>query len=70
MQSDILLHKLPWGELATHNFANNTRLHQNPQPNFLGATLDRLLTFGPHIQSTSTKAAARCVVFASLTSKE
>ncbi len=42
--------------------ANNTRLHHNPQPKFLGVTLDRLLTFGPHIQSISTKAAARCRV--------
>ncbi len=29
-----------------------------------------MLTFGPHIQSISTKAAARCRVLASLTSKE
>ncbi len=29
--------------------ANNTRLHHNPQPKFLGVTLDRLLTFGPRI---------------------
>ncbi len=40
--------------------ANNTRLHHNTQPKFLGVTLDRLLTFGPHIQNISTKAAARC----------
>ncbi len=32
-------------------------------------TLDRLLTFDLHIQSISTKAAARCRVLASLTSK-
>ncbi len=50
--------------------ANNARLHHNPQPKFLGVTLDRLLTFGPHIHSTSKKAAARCRVLASLTSKE
>ncbi len=50
--------------------ANNTRLFHNPQPKFLRVTLDRLLTFGPHIQSTSTKAAARCRVLASLKSKE
>ncbi len=49
--------------------ANNTRLHHNRQLKFLGVTLDRLLTFGPHIQSISTKAAARCRVLASLTSK-
>ncbi len=48
----------------------NTRLHHNPQPKFLGVTLDRLLTIKPHIQNTSTKAAARCRVLASLTSKE
>ncbi len=35
--------------------AINTRLHHNPQPKFLGVTLDRLLTFGPHIQSDSKK---------------
>ncbi len=29
--------------------ANNTRSHHNPQPKFLRVTLDRLLTFGPHI---------------------
>ncbi len=33
-------------------------------------TLDKLLTFGPHIQSISTKATARCRVLASLTLKE
>ncbi len=50
--------------------ANNTRFFHDPQPKFPRVTLDRLLTFGPHIQSTSTKAAARCVVFASLASKQ
>ncbi len=50
--------------------ANSTRLHHNPLPKFLRVTRDRLLTFGPHIQSISTKAAARCRVLASLTSKE
>ncbi len=48
--------------------ANNTRLFHNPQPKFLGVTLNRLLTFGPHIQSISTKAAARCRLLVSLTS--
>ncbi len=38
--------------------ANSTRLHHNPLPKFLGVTLDRLLTFGQHIQSILTKAAA------------
>ncbi len=42
--------------------ANNTCLHRNPQPKFFGVTLSRLLTFGPHIQGISTKAAARCRV--------
>ncbi len=50
--------------------ANNTRLLHNPQPKFLGVTLDRLLTLGLHIKNISTKAAARCRVLASLTSKE
>ncbi len=36
----------------------------------LGVTLDRLLTFGLHIQSILTKVAARCRVLASLTSKK
>ncbi len=40
--------------------ARNTRLLHNPQAKFLGVTQDRLLTFGPDIQSISTKAAARC----------
>ncbi len=40
------------------------------KPKFLRLTLDKLLTFGPHIQSISTKAAARCRVLASLTSKK
>ncbi len=40
--------------------ANNTHLHHNPLPKFLGVTLDRLLAFGPHIQNISTKVAARC----------
>ncbi len=40
--------------------ANNTRLHYNPLSKFLGVTLNRLLTFGPHILSISTKAATRC----------
>ncbi len=46
--------------------AKNTRLHHNPQPKFFGVTLDKLLTFGPHIQSISTKAAARCRLLASI----
>ncbi len=50
--------------------ANNTRLHHNPLPKFLRVTLGKLLTFGPHIQRILTKAAARCRVLASLTSKE
>ncbi len=50
--------------------ANTTHSHHNPLPKVLGVTLDRLLTFGPHIQNISTKAAARCRVLASLTSKE
>ncbi len=29
--------------------ANNTRLHHNPLPKFLGVILDRLSTFVPHI---------------------
>ncbi len=41
----------------------------NLQPKFFGVALDRLLTFGPHIQNISTKAAARCRVLTSLTSK-
>ncbi len=50
--------------------ANNTRLHHNPLPKFPRATLERLLTFGPHIQNISTEVAARCRVLASLASKE
>ncbi len=38
--------------------ANNTPLLHNPQQKFLEVTLDRLLTFGLHIQNISTKAAA------------
>ncbi len=49
--------------------ANNTRLHHSPQPKFHLVTLDRLLTFGPHIQNISTKAAAPCRVLAPLTLK-
>ncbi len=49
---------------------NHTRLHHSLLPKFLGFTFDRLLTFGPHIQSIATKAAARCRVLAFLTSKE
>ncbi len=60
-------HKANWKPTIVDN---NTRLHHNPLPKFLGATLDRLLTFGPHIQSISTKAAARCRVLTSITSKE
>ncbi len=50
-------HKANWQPTL---IGNNTRLHNNPQPKFLGVTLDSLLTFGPHIQNFSTKAAARC----------
>ncbi len=50
-------HKANWQPTLIDN---NTRLHNNPQPKFLGVTLDSLLTFGPHIQNFSTKAAARC----------
>ncbi len=60
-------HKANWQPTIT---ANSTRLHHNPQPKFFGVTLDRLLIFGPHIQSISTKAVAGCRVLASLTSKE
>ncbi len=35
--------------------ANNARLYHNPQPKFLGVTLDRLLTFGSHIQNISKR---------------
>ncbi len=50
----------------------STRNHcQQHQPSAKSAvTPDRLLTFGPHIQGFSTKAAVRCRVHASLTSKE
>ncbi len=60
-------HEVNWQPI---NSANNTRLHQNPLPKFLGVRLDRLLTFGPHIQSISKKAAAICRVLTSITSKE
>ncbi len=60
-------HEANWQPTIT---ANSTRLHHHPLPKFLGVTLDRLLTFGPHIQSISTKASARCRVIASLTSEE
>ncbi len=60
-------HKANW---QTTISANNTRLHHNPLPKFPGVTLERLLTFGPHIQSISTNAAGRCRVLASFTSKE
>ncbi len=59
-------HKANWQPTI---IANNARLHHNPQPKFIGVTLDRLLTFGQHIQNISTKAAARCRALASLTSK-
>ncbi len=49
-------------------FANDTRLLHNPQLKFLGVKLDRLLTFSPHIQVISTKAAVNCPVLTSLTS--
>ncbi len=60
-------HKANWQPTIS---VNNTRLHHNPLSKFLGVTLNRLLTFGPHIQSISTKAAAKCRVLTSLTSKE
>ncbi len=47
----------------------NADKSHNPQPEFLGVTLDRMLIFGPHIHNVSTKTAARCRLLASLTSK-
>ncbi len=58
-------HNKPAAEKELH-----IRLHHSLQPKFLGVTLDGLLTFGPHIQSISTKAATRCRVLGSFTSKE
>ncbi len=60
-------HEANWQRTIT---ANNIRLHHSLPPKFLGVTLDRLLTFGTHIQSIPTKAAARCRVLGSFTSKE
>ncbi len=50
--------------------AKNTRLLHNPQPKFLGFTLNRLLTFVQHTQNIPIKAAVRCRVVAFLTSME
>ncbi len=38
-------------------------------PKFLGVTIDRALSFGPHIAAVVSKAPNRCRVLASLTSK-
>ncbi len=38
-------------------------------PKFLGDTIDRTLSFGPHVDTVVSKASNRCRAFASLTSK-
>ncbi len=60
-------HEANWQPIIV---ANNIRLLHSPQPKFLGVTLGMLSTFGPHIQSISTKTAAKCRVLTSLTSTE
>ena len=47
-----------------------TRLRHNPTPKFLGVTLDRTLSFGPHVEEVVLKVGARCRLLATLTSKD
>ncbi len=66
----------PYNWIKAYFFKTNQRIVHTERfpkktvPRFTRVTLDRLLTLGPHIQSISTKTAARCRVLASLTSKE
>ncbi len=45
-------------------------LRFTPLPKLLGVTLDRALSFGQHIANITAKAAGRCRVLTSLTSKQ
>ncbi len=44
-------------------------LNTTSLPKFLGVTIDRALSFGPHVAAVVSKASNRCRVIASLTSK-
>ncbi len=45
-------------------------LRFTPLPKLLGVTLDRALSFGQHIANITTRAAGKCRVLTSLTSKQ
>ncbi len=44
-------------------------LNTTSLPKFLGVTIDRALSFGPHVAAVVSKASNRCRVLASLTPK-
>ncbi len=61
------LHEAQW-QTTVH--LEGQPLRFTPPPRNLGVTLCRALSFGQHIASISVKAASRCRVFTSLTSKQ
>ncbi len=48
---------------------DGTILNTTSLPKFLGVTIDRALSFGPHVVAVVSKASSRCRILASLTSK-
>ncbi len=75
------LHKLNLNASALFNNRSKAAHCQSPMqysgasfntallPNFLRVTIDRALTFGPHVAAVVSKASNRCRVLAALTSK-
>ncbi len=56
--------------MAADNPPRRPALRFTPLPKLLGVTLDRALSFGQHITHITAKAAGRCRVLTSLTSKQ
>ncbi len=61
------LHEAQWQPTIHHE---GQSLRFTPLPQLLGVTLDRALSFGQHISNITAKAAGRCGVLISLTSKQ
>ncbi len=55
--------------MAAIGTARWTTLNTTSLPKFLEVTIDRALSFGPHVAAVVSKASNRCRVLASLTSK-
>ncbi len=56
--------------MATGNALEGQPIRFAPLPKLLGVTLDRSLLFGQHVANITAKAAGRCRVVTSMTSKQ